>query len=442
MHLPFLRGLPRPILRYPPIETGMGVMLVVLVGAMGVAPRLVPVLVVALALLTALSALGSAEKLAATARSAVASPAGLSWLAFSTYALLSALWSADPAFAALTVLQAAAVLMSAVYLAVALPPLLATLDDRRRRWFMRGIPIGATFALGFILIEELTGHALVLKALAAFPGLLGDNAKEIVRAGGRIVGIEPYYLNPSVASALLLAPPLLLALSLWRPKGLRAIVLTLASLAAGAAVLLSVSETAKIAALAAIVAFAFARRWPRGTLHVLAAILVLGTVLALPIGRLPYALELQDVDWLPVSARERVLIWHHTAETAARRPLFGIGAQSTRFQETAVTASRPADILDRQLGWHAHNVYLQSWLELGAAGTLLLLAAGLAAVRAALALHPAALAFAAALVASVMTIAATGWGMWQPWLIGNVAAAAVLLAMLDRDLRLRSPPPA
>jgi O-antigen ligase len=332
--------------------------------------------------------------------------------------------------------------MSAVYLAVALPPLLATLDDRRRRWFMRGIPIGATFALGFILIEELTGHALVLKALAAFPGLLGDNAKEIVRAGGRIVGIEPYYLNPSVASALLLAPPLLLALSLWRPKGLRAIVLTLASLAAGAAVLLSVSETAKIAALAAIVAFAFARRWPRGTLHVLAAILVLGTVLALPIGRLPYALELQDVDWLPVSARERVLIWHHTAETAARRPLFGIGAQSTRLQETAVTASRPADILDRQLGWHAHNVYLQSWLELGAAGTLLLLAAGLAAVRAALALHPAALAFAAALVASVMTIAATGWGMWQPWLIGNVAAAAVLLAMLDRDLRLRSPPPA
>jgi hypothetical protein len=36
-----------------------------------------------------------------------------------------------------------------------------------------------------------------------------------------------------------------------------------------------------------------------------------------------------------------------------------------------------------------------------------------------------------------MTIAATGWGMWQPWLIGNVAAACVFLAMLDRDVRLR-----
>jgi O-antigen ligase len=92
-------------------------------------------------------------------------------------------------------------------------------------------------------------------------------------------------------------------------------------------------------------------------------------------------------------------------------------------------------VTDRQLGWHAHNVYLQSWLELGAVGTLLLLAAGLAGIRGALALHPMLLPYAAALVAGVMAIAATGWGMWQPWLIGGAAAASVLMAMLDRDAR-------
>lgn len=437
MHFSLLSSLRRTSVRYPVLETAQSVLLGVLVATMGISPRLVPVLVVVLAVLTALNELNSVQSFAGSLRSAVLRPAGLAWLAFFAYALASAFWSSDPRFAALTVVQASSVALSAAYLSVALPRLLATLDAERRRRFTRAIPFGAAFALGFVLIEQATGHALTLLALEAFPGLLGNNAKEILREGGKIVGVEPYYLDRNVAALVMLAPALLFALWLWLPQRRSGIVIVLAALAVAAAVLRSVSETAKLALVAGVIAFAVARRWPRGTLRGLGAILVLSTAFALPLGQVPYAMKLHELAWLPVSARERVLIWHHTADAAARNPLLGIGVQSTRFQEMAAAPSAPPDILDRQLGWHAHNVYLQSWLELGAAGTLILLAAGLAMISAALFMHAMVLPFAAALAAGVMTIAATGWGMWQPWLIGNVAAACVFLAMLDRDVRLR-----
>lgn len=437
MHRSFLHTLPRPVLRHPLLETGQGVLLVVLVGAMGVAPLLIPSLIVALAVLTALNDLIGRRAFERSLWAAIRAPAGAAWLAFCGYALITALWSSEPAFAATTVLQTGAVVVSAAYLAVALPELIATLDDARRRWFMRGIPIGAAVVLGFILFELASGHAIFRWVLDWAPWLLGDQSKEVFREGGRIVRIEPFRLDRSVASAVLLAPALLFALSLWQPERLRLIVLIGASVATVAAVLLSASETAKVAALAGLIAFAFARLWPRRTLQALAVLLVAGTLLALPLGRLPYALGLHDAQWLPLSARERVLIWNHTAEAAAERPLFGIGVQSTRFQGAAPKGA-PGEVTDRQLGWHAHNVYLQSWLELGAAGTLTLLAAALATLRAALLLHPALLPYGAALIAGVMTIAATGWGMWQPWLAGNVAAACLLIAMLDRDVRQRT----
>jgi O-antigen ligase len=430
----FLSRLPRTSAPFPVLETGQSVLIGILVGMMGIIPRLVPTLVVILAALTALNEITSRLDLGHSLRSAALGPAGAAWLAFLAYALASALWSSDPSFAALTVVQAGSVVLAAVYLAVALPALLATLDAERRRRFTRAIPMGAVFMLGFILIEQASGHALTLLVLKSLPGVLGDNAKEIVRKGGRIVGLEPFYLDRSVAAAVLLAPPLLAALRLWLPGRVGAAAMALAAIAAGAAVVLSVSETAKLALLAGGIAFALAWRWPRGTLTGLAAVLVLGMALALPLGRFPYAMGVQNQAWLPVSARERVLIWHHTAATAAERPLLGIGVQSTRFQGDAPRGV-PGEVTDRQLGWHAHNVYLQSWLELGAVGTLLLLAAGLAGIRGALALHPMLLPYAAALVAGVMAIAATGWGMWQPWLIGGAAAASVLMAMLDRDAR-------
>ena len=127
-------------------------------------------------------------------------------------------------------------------------------------------------------------------------------------------------------------------------------------------------------------------------------------------------------------------IWHNTAITAAQSPVIGIGVQSTRFQAPAAGADKAlATGTGRApLGWHAHNFFLQTWLELGAGGALLLLGVLLAGVGAIGRLGAQAMPYGAALFATIVAIGATGWGLWQPWLLGTFAAGVICLGLLDR----------
>ncbi|MGZ4988631.1 MAG: hypothetical protein ACXWBP_11330, partial [Limisphaerales bacterium] len=79
---------------------------------------------------------------------------------------------------------------------------------------------------------------------------------------------------------------------------------------------------------------------------------------------------------------------------------------------------------------HPHNIYLQTWLELGAIGAVLLLIVGLAAIWQMRFLPPALEGSAYALFAVSSMIGLSGFDLWQSWLLAALAFAwaGILLA--------------
>jgi O-antigen ligase len=80
---------------------------------------------------------------------------------------------------------------------------------------------------------------------------------------------------------------------------------------------------------------------------------------------------------------------------------------------------------------HPHNIYLQTWLELGAIGAMLLLIVGLAALWQMRLLPPTIEASAYALFAVSGMIGLSGFDLFQTWLLAALAIswAGILLAV-------------
>jgi ABC-type lipoprotein release transport system permease subunit len=78
---------------------------------------------------------------------------------------------------------------------------------------------------------------------------------------------------------------------------------------------------------------------------------------------------------------------------------------------------------------HAHDLFLQTWYELGVAGAILVAFAG-AAIALRIHLLPSeAQPFAAATFASFASVEAFAWSMWQPWLMCAVGLVVLYLRM-------------
>ena len=110
---------------------------------------------------------------------------------------------------------------------------------------------------------------------------------------------------------------------------------------------------------------------------------VLATMLAVPLAKLPYDVGWQHWTWLPPeSVAARFYIWKYSADKTSAHMLTGIGIRGTRDLHLVI----PVDPNDPNMGYalkgraarHPHNVFLQTWLELGAIGAVLLLSIGLA----------------------------------------------------------------
>jgi uncharacterized membrane protein YeiB len=103
---------------------------------MGIAPRLVPFLVVLLAVLLFL---GGVTRNHFAIRDAFARSVAILGIVFGAFALLSALWAEDLAQAAQSAGLVLLMILSGVYTAASLSHLLARLPEPRRRRFLRAV---------------------------------------------------------------------------------------------------------------------------------------------------------------------------------------------------------------------------------------------------------------------------------------------------------------
>ena len=92
-------------------------------------------------------------------------------------------------------------------------------------------------------------------------------------------------------------------------------------------------------------------------------------------------------------------------------------------------------------GWragpHAHNVFLQTWYELGAVGALLFMVAGSGVILSFAHLARATQPYVLAHFTALVTMLAFGWGLWQSWLMAVAGLAALYAALAVRQFRAK-----
>jgi O-antigen ligase len=338
--------------------------------------------------------------------------AGVSLLG--AYWLISASWSPVPAFA----LRAAGLYFLLVFIVLLVlrctPPLLT------RAWSV-GVCIGLAGGALFLLTEVLTGQAVVRTLMSYMPVFL--ESPHAVLADGWVRELPSYRANrTALVLALALWPALLIvaACGFTRSKkfALRATLLT-----GVAAIALSDHETSKMSVAGAALVFLIAR-YSRATARfsVMAGWLV-AIALVVPLAGYAHTLGLHHAAWLPDSARERVLIWHATAEKVGHAPILGagIGAARSKYERPGTGTD-----LDRHLSLHSHNAFLQVWFETGAVGAGLLFAAGALILGAINTAPSQAQSFLYAAFTASALMAATSYSIWAPWFMACLALVPVL----------------
>ncbi|MEM6499625.1 MAG: O-antigen ligase family protein, partial [Pseudomonadota bacterium] len=300
-----------------------------------------------------------------------------------------------------------------------------------------------------LVVEHLTGgqlKAFVANTTELTPREMTFNVVE----DREVVEVLRTFLNGHSAALSILAFPIAACLSVWLGSGLRRtrIAMLTLSLAIGTLVMASDSETAKLAIVVSLGVFALSLISSKSVLYVLAAGWCTAC-LAMPF--LVLATFPNEFGWqrhLPLSAYDRAEIWRYTVNKTWHSPIVGVGAQQTRYvsvspvehdSRTALTKRPPPHdgfVPVPRIAVHAHNVFIQTWFELGVLGAVLLTFLGLNALRGAQTLTSGILHFALATFASTAVVAGTGYRMWQMWLISSVLLTAlVLFALSGRNVK-------
>jgi hypothetical protein len=298
------------------------------------------------------------------------------------------------------------------------------------------VPMAAGLAIGFLigvvfwLFELLTGHMGKLWVLDTWDvsaemarHLRASDSPELL--GG---------LNRSIASlTLLLWPALMVVVGLTVERRRRAAAILLTALAV-AVVMLSAHATSKVAIVLGALAFALASQTRRLTFYIFAVAWIVSCLAIVPLARWPYQLGLHDAPWLKNSAQHRVIIWRQTAEQVVKAPVLGRGADMTRVLAPIIDRTLPPERLQPSFAVHPHNVFLQTWFELGLVGALLLMNAGLAILWRVRRLGPQEQPFAYAMLACAGASLHASFGMWQLWYMCLFGLATVWFALGQRAL--------
>lgn len=348
----------------------------------------------------------------------------IGFLAFAAFAGLSALWSPVPGKSLIAAISFAAIF------AVALEcvSLLASEQKQPTLHMAEGVWIGFLLASIYYAADVLTGQSIkimVFNALGLSPGHLLP--KWAFWKDGKVVGIP---LSDATRNAFAL--PLLLWSALMATSGvsnlnLKKCINGLLILVVCIGVFLSPNDTAKLALVIGTIAFilaSYSRTW---SLRVVVAAWFAATLLAIPIAFALSGSNLEDAKWLPVNGASRIKIWTSTANETLKSPIVGVGANSTaeitkRIAELKKSSPEAAAAFKGfSTSPHAHNIYLQTWFELGVLGAGFLSLCGYGLLSRIGALSERAYAYGLATFASGAMLSASSYGLWQLWFLSMFA---------------------
>lgn len=348
-------------------------------------------------------------------------------VAVAAFALLSAVWAADAGGA----IEKSGLLLVIVIVAFAAARAIEALDQRELRGACTGFVLGTLLGAIFVVIEICSGGVVTTSVGRLIAAIFPDLASKI---GPDTSPFRSSVLRQNVAVlTFLLWPALLIAAA--PAVGLRRVFLIgVLILAVGAAVFISPRLSAQLAFVASLAAFPIAWAWSQATVRALAALWCAAFILVLPIDLLAYRAGLHTAEWVPGSARARVILWQYTAERTLENPWLGVGADSTStLNEARGFVEKPEGFAyARKTGPHAHKLFLQIWYELGVGGVLLLMLAGALTALAILRLAPFTQPFAVATFTTFCVTVAFAWSMWQTWLVCAVASMAIYLLVAAR----------
>lgn len=346
------------------------------------------------------------------------------------YLLINSMWSLDQPRALGKVAWSAMIVVMTYGAARAI----CTWNERMIRRAAIAFVAGVLAGTVFILVQVATDQALTRLLYNVLPATRPDRLKGIVVEDGQVVSLSGFELNRNVAVMLLAFWPALLCLTRLADVSRRALLIGILCLSVVGAATLSEHETSQIGLIVSALVFLLARFWPTITRRSVLVAWCLAFVLVVPLSTLAFKAQLHQAEWLPFSAKARIVLWAYRADHIPESPFLGIGVSSTpklrKSDSSPPPLEMPAGFEQRwQPGWHAHNGFLEAWFELGAVGVILLLAAGAAVIAYISRLNGAAQPFILAQFVAYFVVAAFGWGAWQSWLMALPGLAAIYAAL-------------
>ena len=354
-------------------------------------------------------------------------------LTASVYTLLSAVWSAVPG----TSVEKAALFAAFSMVTLAAASSIDRLDAGELRSISRATIAGAFVGAAYVMLEVLTEGRITITLMNVLSVFRPENAKNVRIEDGVITDINMSRFNHHATMlVLVLWPMLLLVKETWAgPR--RSLIAGLFFVVIVVAVFLSKHDSSQLAIIVSLFAWLLAKTWPGMTIRGMALLWCLGFVVIIPLVHLAYDAGLHKAESLPNSFRARIIIWDYTRERALDKPWLGIGAGATRVerQPRSKVDLPPGFVFPRATGQHAHNVFLQTWFELGLFGAIIFAVLGAAVILRILLLPPEVQPFAAASFAVFGVIASFAWGMWQTWWVCAIGLMIVYLCLGTALLR-------
>jgi O-Antigen ligase len=410
-----------PALRWP-------IMLLIgtVVAAAGVAPLWIPVLLGLLSLAVFESELWT-DRLGwpqgVDAAVLVAGAGVCVWM------VMGSLWALKPSSA----LTHPFIFFAYLAVVVSLSAWFARLPSPDRVAMLKPVLIGGASAIAFLLLEAVTRGAISASVMAL---IMRMTSLETANApsDGMSSTVSVFFFNRHVAACVLVLPAILFTCTLILRGAVRRSVVALLLVATASILAMSESATAILGFVAGCCVYGIARWRPQRALAAVTGGFAIMLVLAPVLAVVPDRLGLADARWLPESFRDRVGIWQWQVDSLAHRSwqgiAGGIGVHGTQSLDAAwMTANgNPQDIIGKpRPSRHPHNGFLEIWSELGVVGMALSLIFGLATLRTIARYPQRSQPFLITLAAAALGIAATGWSLWQPWLLASLALGSLLI---------------